>query len=167
VREPTRLAEQENGNMKRLKESRVSTLTWGLRILVLCGFLTLLSFLWNSEVPISSLTYLIPFIQTVADLLVVYEVTSKPTVDNRCKQWNMTHFVCLPNAMLIGASKCGTTSVFNYLMFHPNVDKTHRRVIINDHNNEIHKFDNSLYPYIPTSVSLFPPSLLVLLTTNP
>ena len=132
-----------------MKDSRTSTITWALRILLICGALTLFSSLWNSE--------------TMTDLFLVYEAISKPTVSPRCKQWNTTHYICLPNAMLIGASKCGTTSVFNYLMFHPKIDKTHRHVVLNDHNNEIHKFDNRLYPYIPSTVSVLSllPSLVI------
>lgn len=31
--------------------SNTSTLTWGVRIFIICGILTCISLLWNSEVP--------------------------------------------------------------------------------------------------------------------
>ena len=34
---------------------------------------------------------------------------------DRCRDVNATHMKCLPNVFFIGASKCGTTSIIEYL----------------------------------------------------
>lgn len=44
----------------------------------------------------------------------------------------------LPNFLIVGAAKCGTTSLYNYLIKHPNV--------IEAHNKELYFFDR-YYPY--------------------
>jgi hypothetical protein len=62
--------------------------------------------------------------------------------------------------MLIGASKCGTTSAYQYLRLHPHVESTRRRVVPRDRFDEIHRFDNPMYPYTPQSVCIAPATYL-------
>ena len=64
---------------------------------------------------------------------------------NRCRYWNATHYKCLPNTFLIGASKCGTTSLVEYLSELPGVELVSRRIYPKDRHREIHRFDRRSY----------------------
>lgn len=67
---------------------------------------------------------------------------SKPKFNERCRIWNATHYQCLPNVFLIGASKSGTTSLYTHLMRHPNIDGVHRPLSrAHQRQNEVHRFD--------------------------
>jgi hypothetical protein len=52
---------------------------------------------------------------------------------------------CLPNVILIGSSKCGTTSLVNYLKQHQNVRFVQRRLHKIDKHSEVHRFDRNTY----------------------
>jgi hypothetical protein len=47
--------------------------------------------------------------------------------------------------MLIGASKCGTTSLMDYLAELPNVAFVNRRIHNNDKHREVHRFDRNTF----------------------
>jgi hypothetical protein len=51
----------------------------------------------------------------------------------------------MPNVLFIGASKCGTTSVTDYLDQHPKIQFTQRRIVKQDHHREVHRFDAEMY----------------------
>lgn len=63
--------------------------------------------------------------------------------------------LCLPNVLLLGASKTGTSSWLRYLTRHPNISSVKRhRTISSDKSNEVHRFDNSWFHVLPYRVSL-------------
>ena len=74
-------------------------------------------------------------IKEIKDMLSTY---FKPKYNDRCRIVNSTHFICLPNVFLIGASKCGTTSIASYLFQHPKVAFVRRRKNAHRH-REIHR----------------------------
>lgn len=86
-------------------------------------------------------------ISSVYELSLALSTMALPTYDSRCKSVNSTHFVCLPNVLFIGASKCGTTSLTEYLMVHPRINFMRRRIIKKDDYNEVHRFDRNTYGY--------------------
>lgn len=90
-------------------------------------------------------------IDTVNDAKKIFEVISKPKHNKRCRVVNSTHYQCLPNVFLIGASKAGTTSIIQYLSKHPRVAFVKRRYLPTRH-KEIHRLDRNTYgwsiPYI-------------------
>ena len=47
---------------------------------------------------------------------------------HRCRQYNASHVQCLPNVMLIGASKSGTTSLVSQLSHLQNVKFVQRKI---------------------------------------
>lgn len=117
---------------------------WFVRVFTVCMCLSgLFYYLWFA-----------PNLARPEELIATNEALFKPKISSRCRQWNSTKYLCLPNAMLIGASKSGTTSAFQYLRFHPNIDHIRRRVIKRDRFNEVHRFDNAWYPYYAKSLSL-------------
>lgn len=78
------------------------------------------------------------------------EDSSVPS-SSRCKIYNRTHVLCLPNVFLIGASKAGTTSISRYLDQHPHIFFVGRSVYrsgptkkIKQH-KEVHRFDRRTY----------------------
>ena len=85
-------------------------------------------------------------IQSLSDVAEVYRALSLPLVDDRCRRANDTHLLCLPNVFFIGASKCGTTSVTEYLSRHPRVHFVRRRIHRTDRHREVHRFDRNTYP---------------------
>lgn len=96
--------------------------------------------------------YLLAFsrIRGIEEISIATSTAMLPTYDNnRCKVINLTHFVCLPNIFLIGASKCGTTSLVSYLSAHPNVHFIKRRISAasRKHHKEIHRFDRNTYEW--------------------
>ena len=93
-------------------------------------------------------------IRSVADVMKVYQVMSLPNDDHRCKHHNQSHYVCLPNVFLIGASKCGTTSLLDYLLQHPHVARVRRRINPTDRHNEVHRFDRQAYGWTWPAIEL-------------
>lgn len=81
-----------------------------------------------------------------------------PNSKDRCRQWDDTRLLCLPNVFLIGASKCGTSSWFNYLVQHPRVTSVRRRTNskgVRDVSNEVHRFDSPWFHFYPMKVRIF------------
>jgi len=76
----------------------------------------------------------------------VYRTLRLPLEDDRCRRFNATHLRCLPNVFFIGASKCGTTSVTEYLERQPRVHFVRRRIHKTDRHREVHRFDRNTYP---------------------
>ena len=74
--------------------------------------------------------------------------------NERCKVFNHTHYHCLPNVFLIGASKCGTTSLSDYLIGHPLIKFVRRRLIDIDTHREVHRFDRYNYRYSIKKIEL-------------
>lgn len=76
------------------------------------------------------------------DLGTALQTARLPRVDSRCKSARLTQsnssvekqqqqmhgLQCLPNVLFIGASKCGTTSLVNYLAQHPQIYFVRRRI---------------------------------------
>eukprot|EP01041_Mallomonas_annulata_P003462 gene3462-6888_t len=89
-----------------------------------------------------------------------------PKYNNRCRTYNSTHFRCLPNVFLIGASKSGTTSIVGHLARHPGVSFVRRRVDSHRH-REIHRFDRSWYPWSWKQLELLDEWSLCPLVTHP
>ena len=85
-------------------------------------------------------------IQSLEDVAEVLKTMSRPLVDDRCRRVNSTHLQCLPNVFFIGASKCGTTSITEYLDQHPQVHFVRRRIHKTDRHREVHRFDRNTYP---------------------
>lgn len=78
--------------------------------------------------------------------------------EGRCLRRNLTHETCLPNVMIVGCSKAGTTSIVNYLSQHPNVffirRRGHQRVGDREVHREVHRFDRHTYSYALKSAEL-------------
>ena len=77
-----------------------------------------------------------------------------PSVNSRCKIASDSQFYCLPNVLFIGASKCGTTSMVDYLSQHPNIRFVNRRIHKKDHHREVHRFDRNSFGYALKSIDL-------------
>lgn len=76
-----------------------------------------------------------------------------PDSKGRCRQYDNTRFICLPNVFLLGASKSGTSSWFSYLVQHPRVASVMRRMNgVHDVSNEVHRFDNPWFHFYPMKV---------------
>jgi Sulfotransferase domain len=86
-------------------------------------------------------------IRTIRDLMVISGTMNMPMFNHRCRSVNATSYVCLPNIFLIGASKCGTTSLMDYLIRHPMIDHVRRRIHKIDEHREVHRFDRSNYEW--------------------
>ena len=90
-------------------------------------------------------------IRSVQDVRKVLWTMSRPVSamdgSGRCRQANSTHLQCLPNVFMIGASKCGTTSIVNDLSLQSRVKLVSRRINPTDRHREIHRFDRNTYPY--------------------
>ena len=84
----------------------------------------------------------------------MHEVMMMPNDDHRCKRYNTTHYICLPNVFLIGASKCGTTSLMDLLLQHPHVTHVRRRIHPTDQHKEIHRFDRSSFGWALSTIEL-------------
>ena len=84
-------------------------------------------------------------IRNLVDAIRVFNVMNLPAKDHRCKFFNGSHYICLPNVFLIGASKCGTTSMIDYLVEHPMIDIINRRISKIDRHREVHRFDRASY----------------------
>ena len=88
------------------------------------------------------------------DIIKIHEVMMMPNDDHRCKRHNATHYICLPNTFLIGASKCGTTSLMDLLLQHPNVAHVRRRIHPIDRHKEVHRFDRPSFRFALSAIEL-------------
>jgi hypothetical protein len=93
-------------------------------------------------------------------------VMQLPTYNHRCRSYNTTHYRCLPNVLLIGSSKCGTTSVTDYLFTNPDIRFIKRNIIKYDHHKEVHRFDRSTYRWAFRAVEMAEEWALTPLITN-
>ena len=93
-------------------------------------------------------------IRTLSDFKLAAKIISLPKFNNRCKLYNTSHFICLPNIFLIGASKCGTTTLMKRLLGHPNIYRVRRRISPTDNHTEIHRFDRWSYGWALKSIEL-------------
>lgn len=100
--------------------------------------------------------YLITFHRVIGfdDIRSVVKVAQSPNINSRCKLHNATHYYCLPNVLFIGASKCGTTSMVEYLSKHPNIRFVNRRIHKKDHHREVHRFDRNSFGLAIKSIDL-------------
>jgi Sulfotransferase domain len=101
--------------------------------------------------------YIVSFhrIGNIRDAAKVISVARLPDKgDDRCKIFNATHYICLPNVFLIGASKCGTTSVMDYLLHHDKVTYVRRRISPVDRHKEVHRFDRKSYAWSSNIIEL-------------
>lgn len=92
-------------------------------------------------------------VRSLRDIRVALETMGKPMYNHRCRSHNSTHYQCLPNVFLIGASKCGTTSLVDYLTQHPQVGFVKRRIFPDKH-REVHRFDRNTYEWALKEVDL-------------
>ena len=104
-------------------------------------------FFYASVASTLSILYVFSFhrVRSLNDLNQIYNVIALPNHDHRCKRFNGSHFICLPNVFLIGASKCGTTSLMDHLIQHPLIDHVRRRIHKIDEHREVHRFDRNTY----------------------
>lgn len=93
-------------------------------------------------------------VQNLEDVQAVVDTLSLPYSSLRCRQANTTLLRCLPNVILIGASKCGTTSLVDYLSLHTNVAFVNRRIHKVDKHREVHRFDRNTYGMAMRAVDL-------------
>jgi hypothetical protein len=84
-----------------------------------------------------------------------------------CRHINSTHYKCLPNTFLIGASKCGTTSLIEYLSDINGIEIVNRRISVRDHHREIHRFDRNTYNYALDYIELADEWASSPIVTNP
>lgn len=84
-------------------------------------------------------------IRTIGDLMMISITMNMPMYNHRCRSLSTSSYVCLPNIFLIGASKCGTTSLMDYLTQHPMIDHVRRRIHKIDEHKEVHRFDRNNY----------------------
>jgi len=92
-------------------------------------------------------------VKGLKELQIVLETMSKPLYNSRCRQHNGTHYQCLPNVFLIGASKCGTTTLVDYLKEYPHVGFVKRRIVPDKH-TEVHRFDRNTYGWALKEIDL-------------
>jgi hypothetical protein len=83
------------------------------------------------------------------EILAAVHTMTLPVVQGypRCRHLNATHFKCLPNVFFIGASKCGTTTLIEYLDQLPGIALANRHITVRDHHREVHRFDRNTYAY--------------------
>lgn len=101
--------------------------------------------------------YIIAFhrLNGYADFSVVSRVLMSNRISSRCRKTTGEGAMqCLPNVMIIGASKCGTTSLIAYLSQHKNVEFVARRIHKVDHHKEVHRFDRNTYGMAIKAVEL-------------
>ena len=92
-------------------------------------------------------------VKGLKELGIVLETMSKPLYNSRCRQHNETYYQCLPNVFLIGASKCGTTTLVDYLKEYPNIGFVKRRIVPDKH-TEVHRFDRNTYGWALKEIDL-------------
>jgi Sulfotransferase domain len=91
-------------------------------------------------------------IRTITDLMIISNTMNMPMHDHRCRSVNASSYVCLPNIFLIGASKCGTTSLMDYLTQHPMIAHVRRRIQKIDEHREVHRFDRKNYGWASRTI---------------
>mmetsp|Transcript_8985 Transcript_8985/g.30655 ORF Transcript_8985/g.30655 Transcript_8985/m.30655 type:complete len:382 (+) Transcript_8985:2-1147(+) len=91
-------------------------------------------------------------LQTTGELMEAAGVMASPRVNSRCRAVD-GGYRCLPNVLLIGASKCGTTSLAQHLGAHPSVGFVRRRIDLPGV-HEVHRFDRPSYAYAIHAVDL-------------
>ena len=96
--------------------------------------------------------YIISFhrLKSISDIKMAINIMITPMSEveggrDRCKDVNETHMKCLPNVFFIGASKCGTTSIMEFLSRQKRVKLVSRRLTNVDRHREIHRFDRNAY----------------------
>ena len=86
-------------------------------------------------------------IKDFEDYVAISKTISAAKVSNRCRRIDDQNLQCLPNVLLIGASKCGTTSLVEYLSQHANIKFVNRRIHVEDKHKEVHRFDRNTYGF--------------------
>lgn len=89
-------------------------------------------------------------LKSISDIKAAIDILRKPMSRveggmDRCRDVNATHMKCLPNVFFIGASKCGTTSIMEYLSRQRRIKLVSRRLTNVDRHREIHRFDRNTY----------------------
>jgi hypothetical protein len=93
-------------------------------------------------------------VKSIPEASEVLSVFKLPQYNSRCKYFNLTQFKCLPTVLFIGASKCGTTSMTDYLSNYSNAQFVNRHVFPADEHREVHRFDRSTYGWSLKEVDL-------------
>ncbi len=57
-------------------------------------------------------------VSDVSKAITIYQLAESPE-DSRCRLVNVSHSICLPSVLFIGASKCGTTTLTQQLAQNP------------------------------------------------
>jgi hypothetical protein len=111
-------------------------------------------------------TFVVLYIMSVhrftgpADLYEAVITMSHPIIEGeaggggRCREVDKVSMQCLPNIFIIGASKCGTTSVVDFLSRQPRVRLVNRRITPTDRHREIHRFDRNTYAWANPTLEL-------------
>jgi hypothetical protein len=91
--------------------------------------------------------YIIAFhrLQDAEDYRAIGKTFLSKRVSPRCNQLDTSALQCLPNVILIGASKCGTTSLVDFLARHDYIRFVARRIHNADKHMEVHRFDRNTY----------------------
>jgi hypothetical protein len=90
----------------------------------------------------------------INNYFVAVKIIGLKKLNDQCKILNSTHSICLPNVFLIGVSKCGTTSLVNYLSQHQNIKFVKRRIDSHDKHMEVHRFDRKTFAFSLKSLEL-------------
>jgi hypothetical protein len=94
-------------------------------------------------------------IHNIHDVGSIVSTMMLPAHDNpRCRIFNNTHLKCLPNVFIIGASKCGTTSLVAFLKALPHFHFVDRRITRSDNHSEVHRFDRKTFQYALKALDL-------------
>lgn len=103
-----------------------------------------------------SYAYIVSFhrVQDLEDVRAVVVTLTAPSLSTRCLDAGEGQRRCLPNVIMIGASKCGTTSLVDYLGRHDNVSFVNRRIHKVDKHREIHRFDRNTFGMAMKAVEL-------------
>ena len=89
-------------------------------------------------------------IRSLQAVKAIIHINSLPNYNKNCKICktnNQTYYKCLPNILFIGASKCGTTSMTDYLASLPSIQFVNRRIIKTDKHREIHRYILIIFMY--------------------
>lgn len=103
---------------------------------------------------VAFLAYFFSFhrIGSISSIQKVARVSQLPVLEGnssaqRCRLWNVSHSLCLPNIFFIGASKAATTSIVSRLRLQNFTKFMNRRAISVDRHSEVHRFDRSTFSY--------------------
>lgn len=80
-------------------------------------------------------------------LSIIDDSFSSFDLDSTTPKRSTNYYRCLPNILFIGASKCGTTSLTDYLDSHEEVFFVNRHVFRHDTHREVHRFDRRDYAW--------------------